>query len=169
MDKKTALRASAKDLRKTLDIYKISEDLVKKISQHKLYLNAKHIMIFYPKTNEINLLPLLSDTKNFYLPRINGKFLEICPYKHGDKLAKSQFNTLEPLTKAIAPEILDLIIVPALMADKQGYRLGYGGGYYDRLLSYCKSKTMCVLPKELVTETLPHEKHDIKIDTIIYL
>lgn len=168
MDNKTTLRARAKDLRKTLDIEKISTNLVSKIRQTNAYRTAKDVMLFYPKKFEVDLLDLLNDSKNFYLPRINGERLEICPYKKGEELNKSAFNTLEPLTQAVDFSTIDLIIVPALTVDKLGYRLGYGGGYYDRLLTQCQAKTMCAIPTELIIEKLPNETHDIKIDIIIY-
>ena len=61
------------------------------------------------------------------------------------------------------------MIVPALMLDKNGYRLGYGGGFYDRFLEkYGKNfKTLCAVPKELFVEKLPLENHDVKIDIIM--
>ena len=49
----------------------------------------------------------------------------------------SNFGIKEPCSEPVAPDILDLIIVPALMVDKNGYRLGYGGGFYDRFLKKC--------------------------------
>ena len=55
------------------------------------------------------------------------------------------------------------------MADNFGYRLGYGGGFYDRFLSDCapKTKTLTVIPKELLVNKLPREDFDRKIDEII--
>ena len=125
-------------------------------------------MIYYPKDGEINLLDLLNDKKTFYLPRVNNKYLDICPYKIGDKLKMSEFNVLEPVNNSVKCEELDLVIVPSLMADSLNFRLGYGGGYYDRFL--CDSfKTLTVIPKELFIEKLPTDKFDKKIDQIIVI
>ena len=125
-------------------------------------------MIFYPKQYEIDLRPLLSDNKNFYLPRVHEKSLEVCSYKIGDPLKISDFGVSEPTTPEESPKILDLIIVPALMTDKNGYRLGYGGGFYDRFLSANSNlKTICALPKELIVEALPCDDNDIKVDVVI--
>lgn len=167
MDNKIALRTKAKELRKTLDIEKISSCLLVKIRQTCEYNNAQNIMLFYPKKYETNLLELLKDNKTFYLPRVNGENLEICPYKLGDELKKSEFNVHEPTSIPVEIATIDLIFVPALAIDEQGYRLGYGGGYYDRLLKNFKGVTICALPKELVIKTLPKESHDIKISKII--
>ena len=168
MDKKTDLRIRAKGIRKTLDIYKVSEKLAVLIRENKVYKDAQNVMLYYPMKNEINLLKLLNDEKNFYLPRVDGANLEVCPYKKGDTLIKSGFNIMEPISDAVNKEILDLVIVPALMADKNGFRLGYGGGFYDRFIDSGNFKTLCAVAKELYVEALPSEDFDKKIDEIIY-
>ncbi len=170
MNSKNELRTVAKEIRKNLDIEKISSTLIEKLIKHNLYKNAKNILIYYPLKHEINLLPLLKDSsKNFYLPRVNGKNLDICPYKEGDKLIISSLKIPEPISEKDNLDNMDLIIVPALIADKRGYRIGYGGGYYDRLLKNNKNaKTVTLLPSELITENLIHEEHDIKIDCILH-
>ena len=117
---------------------------------------------------EINLLELMVDDKNFYLPKVCGDDLKICSFKIGDELIKSEFNVCEPCSNPIDPQSLDLIIVPALMADKNNYRLGYGGGFYDRFLAnYNNIPTILPIAKELLIDNLPHEKFDIKVDYII--
>lgn len=168
MDNKTSLRISAKSIRKTLDITELSRIAVVKIRKLDIYKQAKNVLIFYPMKFEINLLGLLNDDKNFYLPRVCGENLSICPFKLGDELIKSDFNVCEPCSNPIDPKLLDLIIVPALMADKNGYRLGYGGGFYDRFLEKnSKIPTLLPIAKELLVDVLPHEDFDIKIDYVL--
>lgn len=167
MDKKTELRVKAKELRKSLDMARVSSELCDEIRKNDVYKSSENIMLFYPKTGEVDLRALLNDDKNFYLPRVCGDNLEVCPYRFDDKLVKSDFGVLEPESDAVNPKVLDLIIVPALSVDKYGYRLGYGGGYYDRFLEKNPDiKTLCALPKELVAEELPHDDYDVKIDYI---
>ena len=170
MNSKNELRTVAKEIRKNLNIEKLSSILREKLINHKFYKDAKNVLIYYPLNYEINLLPLLNDSfKNFYLPRVNGKNLEICPYHNGDKLLQSPMGIYEPVSENTDINNIDLIIVPALMADKNGYRIGYGGGFYDRLLKNNKNaKTVTLLPSELITENLIHEEHDIKIDCILH-
>lgn len=167
MDNKTELRLKAKNIRKGLDIENISHKLCIKIKNLAEYQNADNILLFYPLANEINLLELIDDKKTFYLPRINGLNIEICPYKIGDKLELSSFKTKEPISKSISINKIDLIILPALAADKQNNRLGYGKGYYDRLLANSNAITILPLPKELVFESIPTEPHDKIIDIIL--
>ncbi len=166
---KADLRIKAKNIRKILDVKLISKIACEKISNLKEFQQAKNVMIFYPLEFEINLLSLISEDKNFYLPRINGENLEVCTYQKGDTLNLSKFKTQEPLTKAISPNTLDLIIVPALMVDKNNYRLGYGKGFYDRLISQTSAKTVLPIAKELLVENLPTEPHDKKIDIVILI
>lgn len=167
MDNKTEVRLKAKNIRKNLDIENISHKLCQKIKTLEEYKNSNHVLLFYPLENEINLLELINEDKNFYLPRINGENLEICHYKNGDELILSEFKTKEPTTKNISPEKLDLIILPALAADNNNNRLGYGKGYYDRLLTKTTAVTILPLPKELVFQKLPVENHDKAVNILI--
>lgn len=168
MDKKTSLRLKAKNIRNNLDIKQISKNIIKNLTQTDIFKNANNIMIFYPLEKEINLLDLLYfEDKNFYLPRMNGKNLECCPYKKGDNLVIKKYNIKEPITESISNPKLDLIIIPALSIDKYGNRLGYGGGYYDRFLADNKSIKLVPIPEELIFENIPHESFDIKIDYFV--
>lgn len=168
MDSKSDLRKKAKCIRKSLLIADKSTIAIKKIRENTLYIPAKNVLIYYPLRYELNLLALLDDEKNFYLPRVCGENLQICPFKKGDKLVTSSFNICEPCSNSINPRNLDLVVVPALMADKSGFRLGYGGGFYDRFLFENNTvKTILPIAKELIVEELPHEEFDIKIDEII--
>ena len=168
MNNKQQLRIWAKEERKKLDIPKISLELVQKLKEIEEYRQAKNIMIFYPLKEEINLLDLLKDqSKKFYLPKIDGKSLLCCPYDGSEDLCESCFKTKEPLTKSIDESILDIIIVPALAIDSENYRLGYGGGYYDRFLKNLNCTKITCIPKELIVTSVFAEKHDIKMDIVI--
>lgn len=64
---------------------------------------------------------------------------------------------------------VDFALVPALAVDRSGYRLGYGAGYFDRLLAGRGTGTFCVtaLPAAFVVERLPHEDHDVAVDLVV--
>lgn len=160
---KTALRKWAKEERKK---YCCDSVLIEKLIETEEYKLAKNIMIFYPLKDEVNLLPILKDkTKNFYLPKIDGKNLLCCPYLEGDELCESCFKTKEPkASNAINP---DMVIVPALAVDKNNYRLGYGGGFYDRFLAHQNCKTIVCIPHQLVVETVYPEEFDVPVDKVI--
>ena len=64
---------------------------------------------------------------------------------------------------------VDFALVPALAVDRRGYRLGYGAGYFDRLLAGRGPRPYCVtaLPAAFVVEELPHETHDVAVDLVL--
>ncbi len=167
MENKTCLRIWAKSLRKTLDTDKISNAIVKKIRSLEIYRTAKNVMIFYPLQFEINLLPLLEDSKNFYLPKVDGENLLVCPFKIGERLVKSEFNVLEPLSIPVSSDIPEVVFVPALAVDKNNFRLGYGGGFYDRFLESSKAYSIVPVSEKLVVEKLPVDEFDIPVDCVI--
>ena len=168
MDKKT-LRKNNLLLRKNLNQKEASNIIVSKILAFDTFLHAKNILIFYPLKNEINLLGLLEcRDKNFYLPRVNGQNLEICPYCK--ELKKSDFNVMEPCSDKISDiSKIDLVFVPAVATDKNLNRIGYGKGYYDRLFQDKNfiAKKVAVINKELVTEEINPDPYDEKVDFVI--
>ena len=168
MDSKSKIRNWAKEERKKLDIESLSIKLVLELKKTKEYQDAKNVLLFYPLANEINLLSLLEDeSKNFYLPKIDGKNLLCCPYKKGDDLCESCFKTKEPLSEPTTKSLIDLVILPALAVDKNNYRLGYGGGFYDRFLADTKVFKIVCLPKIFYLDTIFPEKNDIPIDKLV--
>lgn len=64
-------------------------------------------------------------------------------------------------------ERIDLCIVPCLSAGRDGTRLGHGGGYYDRFLADVKAPKICLCYRELLTEDLPAEETDIRMDAVV--
>lgn len=169
MDDKNSLRIKAKTIRKSLDMASVSTHLVEKLRQNELYQNSNRVMIFYPIKFEVNLLNLLSDDKEFYLPRVQSKDLLVCQYNKNINLEESSFHIMEPVSEPVNPKLLDLVIVPALMADRNGYRLGYGEGFYDRFLKSFKGyfKSIVAIPNELFVEKLPVESFDIPVDVVL--
>ncbi len=166
---KEFLRKFAKEKRNELNMEAKSKILREKLIKTNEYINSKNIMLFYPIKNEVNLIPLIKDkNKKFYLPRIKGNNLECCSYNINDELSDSCFHTKEPVCEACDKNKIDLIVVPALMCDKNNYRLGYGGGFYDRFLADYKGIKISCIPKELITETIYPAENDIKMDLILF-
>ena len=107
------------------------------------------VFSFYPmeSRNEVNAF-LLTDHLRFRNPNLTicyPKMATEAPdmnavVSHADTIFKANaINILEPLEKQIAdPEDIDLVLVPMLVCDVQGNRVGYGKGYYDRYLSRCR-------------------------------
>ena len=166
MENKTALRTEIKSLRKNFDIAGVSKILAEKIKMHPAFKEASNVMLYYPLKYEINLLELLKEDKKFYFPKVDGENLLVCPYS--EKFEKSGLNIYEPCSEPVSAEILDLIIVPALAIDKSNYRLGYGGGFYDKFLSKNPGiKTLVPICSKFVYEKLPHEDFDVPVDYVV--
>ena len=127
---------------------------------------ASYISYEYePSTVEINEAFLRSG-KVVLLPRINGDQLEWVRWD-GDP---AKLLTKKKISEPVGPALTDLsqfqaVIVPALRIDQSGFRLGQGGGYYDRALVHLQAwKIGLVYPGELSSEELPHEPHDVALD-----
>lgn len=161
MFNKDNLRQKAKKIRNKLDMKCISSRIVSNIRKLEVYKNSKHVMLFYPLENEVDLLELLNDDKQFYLPRVKGENLEVCPYKLGDKLLKSNFKVLEPINEAVDKNMLDLVFVPALCVDNKCNRLGYGKGFYDRFLDDFEGVSIIPISQSLIFSDICADRHDV--------
>ena len=127
---------------------------------------ASYISYEYePSTVEINEAFLRSG-KVVLLPRINGDQLEWVRWD-GDP---ANLSIKKKISEPVGPALTDLtqiqaVVVPALRIDQSGFRLGQGGGYYDRALAHMKAwKIGLVYAGELSSEVLPHEPHDVPLD-----
>jgi 5-formyltetrahydrofolate cyclo-ligase len=120
---------------------------------------------FEPSTAEINEA-FLRDGKVVVLPRINGDQLEWIRWDGDPTQLVSKKKIMEPIGDALSDlSQIQAVIVPALKIDQSGFRLGQGGGYYDRALVHLDAwKIGLVYAGELSSETLPHESHDVPLD-----
>lgn len=71
------------------------------------------------------------------------------------------------LTEEVEPEQIDLLIVPGVVFSKAGYRIGFGGGYYDRYLTRYKGPTRSLAFADQLTDSVPVEPHDLPVKRII--
>ncbi len=166
---KSYIRKTNLLLRKTLDKNVASRNIVSKINGLNFYSDAKNVLIYYPLKYEIDLLDLtLNKSKNFYLPRVEGNEIVICPFS--SDLKKSEFGVLEPLSSPVDNiSLIDVAFIPAIAADKNLNRIGYGKGFYDRLLVKKEfgAKKIIVIYKELMVDFICSDEFDAKADMII--
>ncbi|GAB5046738.1 5-formyltetrahydrofolate cyclo-ligase [Thermodesulfovibrio sp. TK110] len=101
-------------------------------------------------------------------PKVKGKNLEIYWIKERSQLAKGYKSILEPCNAQKAQlEDIEVIAVPGLAFDKNCFRIGYGGGFYDKLLCRKKGIAAGLAYEEQILDKLPVESHDVKLDLII--
>jgi len=140
----------------------------------KEFVAARNIFIYFsverePDTREL-IKTAFSMGKTVALPYCYRKgIMEARVVGSLDELHPAILGIPAPPDTApvIAPEELDLIIVPALAFDAQHYRLGYGGGYYDRYLQNIPAYTVGLTRALLIKDKLPRETHDIAVDCVI--
>ena len=173
MKEKIKYRKLALDLRAKLDLKKISTDIVHKISKLEVYQSAKTVMSYMAKDMEVSLSSLFNDgLKDWFLPVVDELHTIIYAARYipgKTKLIKNKFNILEPEESKV-PEsfLLDVIFVPGLCFDKDGYRLGFGAGFYDKFLKLNpNSFKIGSCPKENLIDKLPRDSWDIKMDLVI--
>jgi 5-formyltetrahydrofolate cyclo-ligase len=83
-------------------------------------------------------------------------------------LGPGAFGVLEPLDTPFLPgHEVDVAIVPALAASRDGFRLGYGGGYYDSFLDGLDTTVVCPVFDVCLVDALPREPHDERVDIVV--
>lgn len=144
------------------------------------YRDAVSILATMPIGSEWSTTPLLRRAaaagKKIVLPRIGKeppKRLELFEVPNlATDLKPGVWNIPEPDPERCRPVRLsdvDFALVPALLADPAGYRLGYGAGYFDGLLAGRALRPLCViaLPARFIVDAVPREPHDVPVDRVI--
>ena len=154
------------------------EDLSRRITARLLVLkewqDAESVFCYVGTDRELDtagiLEAALQEGKRLAVPKINGKGImtarEIFSLK---ELSPGHMGILEPSDTApvLAGEELSLVIVPGLAFDPEGFRLGYGGGYYDRYLKGLSACTIGLCREACLCSRLPRESHDIHVRMVL--
>ncbi|WP_338789078.1 5-formyltetrahydrofolate cyclo-ligase [Metabacillus sp. FJAT-53654] len=112
------------------------------------------------------------DKKRIVVPKCDPKTntMEFRQITSFDQLERVFFGLLEPKvleTEKVSPNQIDLMIIPGICYDRRGYRIGYGGGYFDRYLTHYKNDTLSLAFSMQIVEKVPTEPHDLPVSTII--
>ncbi|WP_025028763.1 5-formyltetrahydrofolate cyclo-ligase [Caldalkalibacillus mannanilyticus] len=142
--------------------------------------NAQHIALYYSIEQEVDTLSVIrqgwKEGKNMYLPSCQPKRHELifCRIHDFSELTEQYFGIPEPRPDNYIQLVVDelqTIIVPGVVFDMEGYRIGYGGGYYDRFLPKLKPAVRRVsLAFDYQVSTglsLPREDHDVPVHKLI--
>jgi 5-formyltetrahydrofolate cyclo-ligase len=144
----------------------------------KEFKEAKNIMIYVSFNNEVDTINIIKELlekkeKNIIVPYVvkNNPILQLSELKDFDELEPRILGILEPkenFIREFSPKNLDLVIVPGVVFDKNGHRIGYGYGYYDRFLKIIgKSKKIGLAYQSQLVDKIPEEEHDIPMDIVV--
>ena len=141
------------------------------------YAEATTVLTYVSVSSEVStrmfIESVLRDGKTVAVPRcLPGHCLEFVAIASLEQLVAAPFNLLEPAKEL--PAVTEdqknnsICIVPALLVDTKGYRLGYGAGFYDRFLSTYPGKKICLAYQQNLSRTmLPHTAFDVAVDVVI--
>ena len=112
---------------------------------------------------------LVEAGKRVLLPYLEGEAMEAAAYRRGE-LVGTAYGPREPAHRVpVPPQHVDVAVVPGLAFDRGGYRIGYGGGYYDRYLRLLSPDTFRVgvgFHVQVVDE-VPHGEGDERLDAVV--
>jgi 5-formyltetrahydrofolate cyclo-ligase len=180
LEEKQAVRQAIQEIR---DLIPSEERKTKtqKIAERfyslKEYCGAKNILIYYPFRSEIDTTIIITraikDGKRVILPRVSGKALELFYVRDIKKdLKPGTYGIMEPDRSSCVPAKYtepDLAVVPGVGFDRHKNRLGYGGGFYDRLLPKLSTniQKIALCFQAQIVDLLPSFAHDIGVDKVI--
>ena len=176
---KARLRAQFRDLRAQQDAahrqrasHAIGRGLAALVADRR----PSCISAFWPKAHEVDLRPFLrqwaTSGVTVCLPVVvpgDSPALVHRAFQRDSELVQGAFGVMHPPEHApvVPPARIELAIVPALSASRNGTRLGYGGGYYDAFLAQTDALRAGVLLSASLTDALPSEPHDQRLAVIV--
>ena len=180
MKMKDRLRKSIEKKRNTLstsEVLEKSSRIKKRIFEMDLFRDAQTILFYVSYGNEVYTHDMIKESislgKTVVVPKsvTKNNALILSRLTDWNNLEVGAYNILEPKQESIEQvdvESIDLIIVPGVVFDESGNRIGHGKGYYDRLLNDSRNIPSIGLAFEFqIVENIKSEQHDEKIDIII--
>lgn len=154
------------------DFIKIASSRIQENLRKVLYYrNAKTIAGYHAVGSEVRtrdiLQEILNSGRELCLPRIEKNDIVFRKISGFSDLEIGNFTVMEPKERCEVSENIDVILVPAIALTRQGYRLGYGYGYYDRYLHKVQSKKIGLSYAKQLVKSIPLDNHDVKVDFIV--
>ena len=178
-EEKKILRANYRALRRarpTVDKIALDRKLIPHIIKLVGYANARTVLTYISTADEIDTAPLIDHAwragKRVAVPYcIPGtRQMQFYVIRSRDDLKPGAYGILEPdpaACKALSDFSESLCIVPAFAFDRDGYRLGYGGGYYDRFLAAYPGHSVGLCYAQNLCAQLPRDRYDQPVDTVV--
>ncbi len=151
-----------------------SAEIAKRVVALSDFKSAEMVLAFSPIRREVKTRAILEAAwaadKQVALPQVVEEHLRLHRISADTMLVEGAFGVPEPPADAppVSPEAVDFALVPALAVDLRGYRIGYGGGYYDRLLPLLENARSCALAFDfqLIAE-VPELPIDVAVDIVV--
>lgn len=151
-----------------------SEKLGKLFAQSELYRQAKTIYGYLPYNQEVRTVPMLQqalkDGKKVAVPKVYGEEMKFIYMDDLSKVEKGYAGIPEPIAdEPVANDKTALVLMPGLAFDKEGHRIGYGGGFYDKFLaSEPEHPTLALCYDFQMQQHLETEEFDIPVDCVLW-
>jgi 5-formyltetrahydrofolate cyclo-ligase len=148
-----------------------SKQIQRNLKKISAYVEAKTVAAYYSTGSEVKtgriIQEMLAAGKTVALPRVESKDIVFCKVNGFEDLEKGEFDIMEPKMTCPKVEKFDVILVPAIAMTQDGQRLGYGKGFYDRLLSHTHSVTIALTYSKLIVKNIPKTASDVPIQWIV--
>jgi len=172
--KKDALRKQGKDIRAGMTADEVAQDskaVCSWIESWQPFKAASTVLTYLPMRNEVDLTALITQCpqKKWVIPLIHPAGKMTFHRYEPSTLIRHPLGMLEPDpgSPATAPEEIDCVLVPGLAFDRSGWRLGYGGGFYERFLAGFMGVSIGITYDKLLFDQVPHDHHDIPVQFVV--
>ncbi|MET3616924.1 5-formyltetrahydrofolate cyclo-ligase [Peptoniphilus olsenii] len=150
--------------------YEKSKLIQEKLRELDIYINAKSVFVFISYKTEVNTHEIIDmikeDGKKLLVPLVIGKEMVATEIDGLSELKPNKMGILEPEDGEPVTDI-DLTITPGLAFDDRGYRLGYGGGFYDKFFEKIDTISLAIGFEEQRTNKVFNEEYDRKVDYLL--
>lgn len=176
MDKQS-LRKKIREQKRAMSLEQIkaaSEKLGELFYASELYRNAKTIYGYLPYNQEVRTVPMLQraleDGKKVAVPKVYGEEMRFIYLTDLSKVELGYCGIPEPVEDGpVADDPTALVLMPGLAFDREGHRIGYGGGFYDKFLAAEPGHpTLALCYGFQMVEELPTEEFDIPVDCVLW-
>ncbi|MFA5821151.1 MAG: 5-formyltetrahydrofolate cyclo-ligase [Candidatus Gracilibacteria bacterium] len=150
-----------------------SKIICQKLKKLPKFKKARNILFYFPVQNEVDILPILKQslkTKIVLLPYIVNKQIKPRRIRSLNDLETGPFQIPQPKKSCPVVEVstVDLVLVPAIAFDDLKHRIGFGFGYYDKLLKKLNCPKIGLAYDFQIIENMPRAAHDQQVDFVVH-
>lgn len=178
---KDAIRKQILQARNKLSVEEVcllSEKIFNNLRNHSFFCNSAHVMVYLDFKNEVKTDSIinycLENNKKVYIPICIPETHELCISRITSlkELQSGHFGIREPKAEYIRlsdSSLVDLVLVPGVVFDSSGNRIGFGAGYYDRFMRRLESGVIKVglAYAFQIADSIPSDEYDIPMDYIV--